>query len=320
MLKKIYILIVILLVITILSACMLFFERNKVHKIGMLMEDTIAHSTWDEKGLQSLKYMKEEYGVDIVYKDGMDEKQKIINTVDDFVENGVNLIYGHSNYFGKTFVEIAHLYPDVHFVYFNGSHYAENVTSIHFNSYALGFFSGMVAGKMTETNHIGAVSAYEWQTEVEGFFEGAKYENPLVDVHIDYINNWDSRDMALDLYEELASKKIDVVYPAGDFFSETIIQKASEDGIYAIGFLEDQSSIDQLSVLTSTVRDIEQTYKIVADRFIQNELDGGILTFDVEDQLVSLGTFSEKVPESYRKMLLEEVEKYKETGLLPYQR
>src|SRR5699024_2223352 len=110
------------------------------------------------------------------------------------------------------------------------------------------------------------------------------------------------------------------VCTAGAIFSESIMHKASEGGIYAIGLLEDESSIDQLSVLTSTVRDIEQTYKIVADRFIQNELDGGILTFDVEDQLVSLGTFSEKVPESYRKMLLEEVEKYKETGLLPYQR
>src|SRR5699024_11617370 len=97
----------------------------------------------------------------------------------------------------------------------------------------------MVAGKMTETNHIGAVSAYGWQTEVEGFFEGAKYENPLVDVHIDYINNWDSRDKDLVLYVKLASKKIDVVYRTEVYFSENNIHIICVGGVNQYGYLED---------------------------------------------------------------------------------
>lgn len=309
-----------LLMILTLGGCTYLFEKNELDKAGMLIEDTVDDSTWDEQGLKSLQNIAKSYDVETIYKEGMNEKQKIIHAVDDLAQHGVNLIYGHGNNFGKVFVEIAHLYPDVQFVYFNGAHYAENVTSIHFNSHALGFFAGMVAAKMSETNHIGAMSAYDWQTEVEGFFEGAKYEDPLVDVHIDYINYWDGEDAALTLYEKMTEKQVDVIYPAGDFFSERIIQEAIDDQLYAIGFLEDQSFVDETKVLTSTVRDIEKTYALVADQFNQGELDGGILTFDVEDQLLSLGKFSDDVPKAYQDMLTEEVDMYLETGLLPYQR
>lgn len=286
----------------------------------MLIEGSINDNTWDKKGLQSLKGIKETFGVDTVYKDEINERQKIINTVDDFVDEGINLIYGHGSYFGKTFVEIASQYPDVHFIYFNGNHYAENVTSIHFNSYALGFFAGMVAGKMTKTNHVGSISAYEWQPEIEGFFEGAKYENHLVDVHIDYVNDWDNEDSAMLRYENMTDKHVDVIYPAGDFFSEEIINRATKDNLYAIGFLEDQSRVDYKTILTSTVRDVENTYEQIAYRFNQGNLNGGILTFDFEDGIVSLGTFSTEVPESYQKMLNDEINDYIDTGLLPYQK
>lgn len=317
--KKTYLLICGMLILAILTSCT-YFEKGNLNKAGMLIEGSIEDSTWDKQGLDSLQHIEETYDVKILYQDEVDEKQKIINAIDEFVENGVNLIFGHSNYFGKYFVDFAHLYPDVHFVYFNGNHFAENVTSIHFNSHALGFFAGMVAGKMTKTNHIGAISAYEWQTEVEGFFEGAKYENPLIQVHIEYVNNWEDQKTALSVYEKMNKKQVDVMYPAGDFFSESIINQAAEDGLYVIGFLEDQAYIGGDRVLTSTVRDIEHAYTIVADQFNQDELEGGILTFDVEDQLVSLGTFSQDVPQPYQRMLTEEVDTYKETGLLPYQR
>lgn len=320
LIKKIYLLTSLLTIIIAITGCLYLPDNKKINKVGMLIEGSVDDNTWDKKGLQSLRNIKEEHSIDAIFKYEINEKQKIINTVDDFVENGVNLIYGHGSYYGKTFVEIAHQYPNVHFIYFNGNHYAENVTSVHFNSHALGFFAGMVAGKMTQTNHIGAISAYEWQPEIEGFFEGAKYENQLVNVHIEYINDWDNQDMAIQLYEKMAEKQVDVVYPAGDFFSESIINKASENESYAIGFLEDQGSVQDRTVLTSTVRDVEKTYEQITKKFNQGELDGGILTFDFEDKIVSLGTFNTDVPKSYQNMLDEEIEKYKKTGLLPYQR
>jgi len=303
-----------------MTGCIQFLDNNKINKVGMLVEGSLDDSTWNKKGLQSLQHLKDELETDTMYEENINEKQKIIHAVDDFVDEGVNLIYGHGSYFGKTFVEIANQYPDVHFIYFNGNHYAENVTSVQFNSHALGFFAGMVAGKMTKTNHIGAISAYEWQSEIEGFFEGAKYENQLADIHIDYINDWDDKSAAMQRYEKMSEKQIDVIYPAGNFFSEDILNSASENNINAIGFLERPEGVDSTKILTSTVRDVERTYEQIAKKFNRGDLEEGILTFGFEDDIVSLGEFSPTVPEEYQNMLNDEIEKYKKTGLLPYQR
>src|SRR5699024_5715318 len=102
------------------------------------------------------------------------------------------------------------------------------------------------------------------------FFEGAKYENPQVNVHVEYVNDWGNSNIALPLYDKHMNRQVDVVYPAGDFFGNKIIHEASEDGIYAIGFLEDQAEIDRDTVLTSTVRDVEKAYTLVAKEFNQD--------------------------------------------------
>src|SRR5699024_2421464 len=106
----------------------------------------------------------------------------------EFVQKGVNLIFGHSHLYGKYFMDIAELYPDVHFVYFNGKSYADNVTSLNFNPYAVAFFGGMVAGEMTSSNHVGIIAAYEWQAEIEGFNEGVKYKKGGEKLNINNLN------------------------------------------------------------------------------------------------------------------------------------
>jgi len=318
--RQLYFFTCLLIVIITVTGCIQVFNIKKVNKVGMLTEGSQDDTIWNEMGVHGLQEINKKFEVGTIFKENINEKQKIINAVDDLVDKGVNLIYGHGSYFGKTFVEIAKQYPDVHFVYFNGDHYTDNVTSVQFNSHALGFFAGMIAGKMTTSNHVGAISAYEWQPEIEGFFEGAKYENHLIDVHIDYINDWGSKTEAIQRYEKMSEKHVDVIYPAGDFFSEEIIKQASENNVYAIGFLEDQSIYDSETVLTSTVRDIEKVYIEITQAFNKKDLDGGMLTFDFEDEIVSLGAFSNDIPKKYQKMIHKEIERYKETGLLPYQK
>lgn len=61
----------------------------------------------------------------------------------------------------------------------------------------MGFFGGMVASHMTKTNKIGIIAAFEWQPEVEGFYEGAIFENGDVEVDIKYVGQWDDDGTAL---------------------------------------------------------------------------------------------------------------------------
>ncbi len=286
----------------------------------MLTEKPIDGQDWEEKGYAGLLNIKETFDVDIIVKENVYTEEQITETVDELAKQGVNLIFGHSSIYGKTFTEISSTYSDIHFVYFDGGYYADRVTSINFNSHAMGFFGGMVASRMTKTNEVGVIAAYEWQPEIEGFFEGAKYEDPSTHVQVQYINDWNDQDVVLNIYESMRDNGVDTFYPAGDSFSRGIIEQAEEDQLYVIGYIADQSEISPKTVLTSTVQNVEKLYELIATKFNDDELPSRVLSFDFEDNLIYLGTFSPDVPKEFQQLLNEEVDEYKQTGLLPNQR
>lgn len=300
----------------ILSGCS-NFDKGKLNKAGMLVETSIHDEPWGKKGYEGLLEISEEFDVDVYFKENIQTEQDVVKAVDELVNKGVNLIFGHSNTYGKYFKEISTSYPDVHFVYFNGGEFGEDVTSLNFNSHAMGFFGGMVAGKMTKTNHVGVIGAFEWQPEIEGFYEGVKYQNPEAEVTFNYVNSWNGNGIAVKKYEQMQDERVDVFYPTGDMYSASIIERASKDGLYAIGYVSDQSDIAEKTVLTSTVQHVEKLYVLTAEKFNEGELRGGVLTFDFQDDVISLGKYSPEVPEEFQETMKEAVEAYKETGLLP---
>lgn len=284
----------------------------------MLAEHSIHDQTWGKKGYMGLLEIKENYDVDVFFKEDIQTRQEINRSVEEFVNKGVNLIFGHSNIYGEYFTEISQAYPEVQFVYFNGGYKAENVTSLNFNSRAMGFFSGMVAAKMTETSHVGIISAFEWQPEIEGFYEGATYQDPSVNVHMEYVNSWNDKENALEIFDNMLTEDVDVFYPAGNAFSVPLINKAKEEGLYAIGYISDQSNLGEKTVLTSTVQHVDKLYEVAAEKFDNGKLNENILVFDFQDDVITLGEFSPQVPESFQDHLKEVVKEYKETGTLPF--
>src|SRR5699024_7389910 len=218
----------------------------------------------------------EKYDVNVYHEETKRTNREIMDAVEELVQKGVNLIFGNSNLYGRPFLEASKQYPNVHFVYFNGGYVGENVTSLNFNSHAMGFFSGMIASEMTSTSHIGIIAANEWQAEIEGFYEGAKYQNPETTVHINHLNNLDNEKMVMEIYNQMKEKQTDVFYPAGITFSKTIIEQASKDDIYAIGYVSDQSYINPSTVLTSTIHHINKVYHTITKSFNEQSLEGGI--------------------------------------------
>lgn len=317
MLKKLYAIFLVISVLFMMVGCNKLTETGHIQNVGMLVESSIDDQSWGEAGYEGLQAIEEKFDVTVFHKEGIKTQQQVTDAVDEFVNNGVNLIFGHSSTYGKYFINIAKSYPDVQFVYFNGGYQAENVTSLNFNSHAMGFFGGMVAGKMTQTNQIGIIAAYEWQPEIEGFYEGVKFENPDASVHIDYVKDWSDENTALKMYKRMKKQDVDVFYSTGDSFSADVIKKASEDGLYAIGYVADQSYIDEETVLTSTVQHVDKLYTLAAEKFNKGKLEGDILVFDFQDDVISLGEFSPLVPEDYQEKITDIIEEYKETALLP---
>ncbi|ALX48646.1 transcriptional regulator [Lentibacillus amyloliquefaciens] len=306
-------------IVIFLSGCSNYFDSGDLQNAGMLVETTIHDQPWNEKGYEGLLSIEEEFGVDVFYKEDVKTQADVREAVDELVSNGVNLIFGNSSAYGQFFEDISATYPEVHFVYFNGGQFGEDVTSLNFNAHAMGFFAGMMAGEMTETNRVGVIGAFEWQPEIEGFFEGVTYQNPEAEVNFNYVNDWNGNELAMDMYKTMRDDGTDVIYPAGNAYSHSIIEQANQDGIYAIGYVADQSEIAEETVLTSTVQHLSELYTLAAKEFNEGDLRGGVMTYDFQDDMISLGKLSPDVPEEFQKVIQEEIEAYKESDLLPHE-
>ncbi|RSK26460.1 BMP family ABC transporter substrate-binding protein [Bacillus sp. HMF5848] len=311
--------IAVLLSLLVLSGCMGADSSIKLEKVGLLVPETINDQVWGTKGYKGMLRIQSSYSADVFYKEGMDSLSVVEQAVEDFSRKGVTLIFGHGSEYGDYFSKIAPEYPTIHFVFFNGDAMHDNITSLNFKSNAMGFFGGMVAGNMTKTNNVGVIAAYDWQPEVAGFREGALYENPNVNVHILYTDHWDNVDIAIEQLDELLNKDVDVVYPAGDGYNVPIIERLKKEGLYAIGFVSDQSDLGEATVLTSTVQHVDKLYELVASQYIAGALEPGNLYFDFQDSVISLGKFSPLVSEEYKEQLYNHIKVYKKTGMLPHE-
>ncbi|PLS15476.1 BMP family ABC transporter substrate-binding protein [Bacillus sp. M6-12] len=308
---------VLIVFIMMLTGCAKPLNSGKLEKVGLLVPETIHDQVWGTKGYKGLLKIQEEFGIDVFYKEGMVSNIIVEQAVKDFDEKGVNLIIGHGNDYTEIFNELASEYKNIHFVTFNGDARERNTTSLSFESNAMGFFGGMVAAKMSKSKKVGVIAAFEWQPEVEGFYEGAKFQDDDVEVDIQYVNNWDHSEKALLLLEKMLENGADVVYPAGDGFNVPVIEKIKEKGLYAIGFVSDQKDLGETTVLTSTVQHVDILYELAAQKFNDGELKSGNLYFDFQDGVISMGDYSPVVDKAFQKQMDNHIKRYIKTGKLP---
>ena len=319
MAKKVAVGIMIMILFAMLSSCQKEDHQGHLHKVGLLVPETINDQVWGTKGYKGMLLIQSHFDVDVYYKEWMNSKVLTEKAVEEFSHKGINLIFGHGSEYAEYFNEIAPKFPNIHFVSFNGNATAKNTTSLKFEGYAMGFFGGMTAAHATKTNKIGILATYKWQPEIKGFIDGAKYENPNVHVFRQYVGNWDDTDRALNLLDKLIGQGTDVVYPAGDRYSVPVIQKLKEKGLFAIGYVSDQSVLGKDTVLTSTVQHVDKLYAAAAKRFAEGKLPPGNMYFDFQDGVISMGKWSPVVDKSFRKRINREIEIYTKTGKLPNQ-
>ena len=307
----------IFLCLLLLASCGQAMSTGKLKKAGLLVPDTINDQVWGTKGYKGMLKIQSHHNIEVYYKEGMNSQMVVERAVKEFDQKGVNIIFGHGNEYAEYFNEISDKYPHIHFVSFNGDAENSNTTSLNFEAYAMGFFGGMIAGHMTKTDTIGIIAAYEWQPEIEGFYEGANYENEQVKVLIEYVGSWDDGTQAFERLDKILAKNADVVYPAGDGYNVPVIEKVKEKGHYAIGYISDQSDLGESAVLTSTVQHVDALYELVAKKFDEGKLKSGNLSLDFQDDVITLGKFSPNVDKEYIELINTAIEEYKKTGKLP---
>ncbi|MGG1676591.1 BMP family ABC transporter substrate-binding protein [Neobacillus sp. NRS-1170] len=309
---------IILLCLFLLGACGGTKKPSgKLQNVGLLVPETVNDQVWGTKGFKGMLKIQSKFNVEVYYKEGMNSESVVERAVKEFDQKGVNLIFGHGSEYAEYFNKISKDYPKIHFVSFNGDAKNANTTSLNFKAHAMGFFGGMVASHMSKGQKVGVLAAYEWQPEIEGFYQGALSENKNAQVSIEYVGNWDDEKKAIQLVDRMMDKGVDVIYPAGDGFNVPVIERVKERGLYVIGYVSDQSDLGESTVLTSTIQQVDKLYEKVAEQFNNGKLKAGNLSFDFQDNVITLGKYSPLVSKEFIKKINKQIQTYKQTGKLP---
>lgn len=274
-------------------------EKEKLPHIAVLIEGSIYDQGWNSKAYDALTRIEEVYGREVDYVELHNDTSyaRIAQAVENCFQKGARVLIGHGNVFGEPFLKLAPAYPSMHFVTINGDVNDERVTSIHFSGYMTGFLAGSLAALMSEKGDVGIVSAYPGQSEIAGFERGAKYMRPDVHVRWQAAGSWDDREGGRKAAQALIAAGSDVIFPAGDGFAIEVLDEARRSGVYAVGFILDQSFVARNTVLASVMQNVEDVYLDIADHLIHGtitEMQG--MVFDVRNGGQVLSPFGPMVP------------------------
>jgi basic membrane protein A len=177
----------------------------------------------------------------------------------EYAERGSDLIMGDAFTDEQAARRVAKAYPKVAFVMGSGVGPADPNFGVFDNwIHEPAYLSGMIAGKLTKTNTVGAVAAMpipEVNRLVNAFAAGAKEVNKKAKVKFSFIDSFFDPPKA----KEAALAQIEAGVDA--IFAERfgVIEAAKDKGIVAFSNMSDQSSLAPDTVVTGPVWDMWPT-------------------------------------------------------------
>lgn len=195
------------------------------------------------------------------------------------VEEGADLVICVGFLFEGSLTEASAQYPDQKFAIIDSTVDSANVAGLTFNEQEGSFLVGVAAALMSETGKVGYIGGMQFPTIEKfqyGYQAGVKAANPEAETFIAYTQSFDDsaagKENALAQYNQGA----DVIYHAAGGCGIGLIQAAQEQGFWAIGVDQDQSSLAPESVLCSMIKRVD----VAAYSAIKSIVDG---TFTGED-------------------------------------
>jgi len=246
-------------------------------RAAVVTDALFSDKGWGESALNAAKFIESEYGFEVATEDNVSITD-IESTLKKYAE-GYDLIIAHGVQWGDPALRVGGQHPDVEIVVFTGLVGSENVASIFPQQQEGSFLLGALAGMMTETGVIGYVGGEEYPNVVnifEGYRQGAKAVNPDVQIIGTYLNDWDNPSKGKEAATSIIRQGADIIFQVADSSGHGVIESARENGIYALGAVQDQNSLAPDNILSSFVLDVDKAYGQAVNATLAGALDGEV--------------------------------------------
>ena len=190
------------------------------------------------------------------------DAERVIET---FVQKGFDVIFTTSFGFMDPTLNVAKKYPDKVFMHCSGFKTADNVGTYFGRMYQPRYLTGMIAGKMTESNILGYVAAHPIPEVIRGinaFTLGVQSVNPQAEVRVVWTQTWFDPGIERDAADSLLDVGADVLAMHQD--APATLQAAEARGAFVIGYNSDMRDFAPNAFLTAPVWNWGPLYSKIA--------------------------------------------------------
>lgn len=303
--KKVFSFIITLFVIASLglTGCSTKTTKNtgkaqaKVVKAGFIYTGPVGDGGYTFSHDQGRLYAEKKLGVKTVIVENVKEDPvEVQKACDNFIDQGVNLIFGTSFGFMDGMVKAAKKHPDVVFMHCSGYMTAPNLGVYFGRMEQPRYLSGIAAGMKTKSNIIGYVAAFEIPEcvrEINAFTLGVQSINKKAKVIVEWTHTWYDPAKEKEAAKAVLAKGADVIAQHQD--TSGPMQAAEEQGKFAIGFNTDARTAAPKAYLTAPIWDWGPYYTKVIKSVMDGTWKTGNYWGGMQDGIVKLAPLTANV-------------------------
>ena len=227
--------------------------------------------------------------------------------ISDMAQKGTDIIITTSFGFMGSTLKVAAAYPGQTFLHCSGYKTAPNMSTFFGRIYQSRYLTGLVAGKMTQSNIIGFVAAYPIPEVIRGinaFTLGVREVNPDAEVRVMWTKTWFDPAVEREVAFSLVADGADVLAQHQDSPATQVV--ALEKGVYSIGYHSDMSAYAKDRHLVAAIWNWYPFYSRVAQEVYKGTWVAGSYWLGMSDGAVDISDFGPAVPEDVRALVLEE--------------
>ena len=299
--------------VLVVIMCLLFSSHvvlaEDPFKVAAIFQ-TAIEEPWDGVIHQACLKAKEELGIEYEFteKVAAADFEKVLR---EYAERGFDLIVGDAFLAGEEpSRRVARDYPEIAFAF--GSEFgpvAPNYSVFDNWIHEPAYLCGIIAGKMTKSNVIGAVAAIpigEVNRLVNAFKSGALSVNPDVKLKVAYIGGWFDPPKAKEAALAQIEAGADLIY--AERFG--VFEACKEKGALAFGNMSDQNELAPEVVITSPLWDMYPTIKFAVemvqkDAWVSMDLKDWSMMANGGSHLAPFHSFEETLPADVIEMVKE---------------
>ncbi|MCZ6727676.1 MAG: BMP family ABC transporter substrate-binding protein [Acidobacteria bacterium] len=242
--------------------------------------------------------------VETAYTEAVPEGAEAERTINQYVRDGYNLIFTTSFGYMDPTINVASSSPDVTFMHCSGFKTADNVGTYFGRMYQPRYLTGIIAGKMSESNVIGYVAAHPIPEVIRGinaFALGVQSVNPEAKVHVVWTQTWYDPAKEREAAESLLDIGADIIAQHQD--TPAPQQAAEKRGHYSFGYNSDMSSFAPAAHLTAPIWNWDVVYEAVVEQVHNGTWASSQYWGGLAEGVVGLAPYSELVPQDVRDLV-----------------